>query len=234
MKFGMEQMEQVVPESSAGYFSLKDDNDSARIRILYETLNDVEGHTVHQVDMPNGFKKYVECLRPDKDAPFDTCPLCAAKNKAFMKMWIPIYNCDESEICMFERGKKFWTNTLYPSFVEHGTPFCSNIFTIIRHGKAGDMQNTTYELVHEGADDTTLDDFDEIPAPPDTLIQATEEQMINYLETGSFDEDEAPDISRRGNNRMSSASDEGVTRRGSSNSTSTAINRRGTTRPNMI
>lgn len=232
MKFGMEQMEQVVPESSAGYFSLKDDGDKARIRILYETLNDVEGHTVHQVEMSNGFKKYVECLRPDKDAPFDMCPLCYAKNKAFMKMWIPVYNCDENELCLFERGKKFWTSTLYPAFVEHGTPMCSNIFTIIRHGKAGDMKNTTYELIHEGSDDTTLDDFDELPALPETLMTATEEEMNRYLETGSFDEDEAPDISRRGN-RGSSDSDAGVTRRGSSGVSSTAV-RRGTTRPNMI
>jgi hypothetical protein len=97
--------------------------------------------------------------------------------------------------------------------VEKGKPFCGNVFTVERHGQAGDM-STTYECVWEGFDDTVLDDFDSIPDPHDNIIlKKTFEELQKFVETRTFDDDSTPDVFRRGSNTVAGASNEVATRR---------------------
>lgn len=205
MKFGMDDLEKYSPEGNTNYFSLKNDGDKAQVRIMYENINDVEGHCVHKVKQKNGQFTYVECLRNYED-PIDCCPLCASKvngdSKLMSRIWVPMYITEESRAVLWERGKSFWKDQLYPLMVEKGEPFCAHVFTVERHGAAGDIE-TTYELIDEGADHITLDDFDEIPDPVGTIIQEkTFEELERFVRTRSFDDNdsavpEAPDFPPR-------------------------------------
>lgn len=210
----------------AGYFSLKNDGDSCRVRVLYENINNVEGHCVHKVNLKNDGFRYVDCLREYSD-PLDACPLCSSKveadRKLITKIWVPLYKVDSGESVLWERGKQFWKNVLYPIMVEKGEPFCGHTFTIERHGAANDM-NTTYEFIDDGVDDTVLDDFDEIPNPVGTIIlQKTFEELEKFTETRSFDEADSDDIP-----------DIPIRRRGTTTESDDAPRRRGTTRPNIV
>ncbi len=226
MKFNMAaDAENYSPSTNTGYFSLKNDGDSARVRICYENINDVEGHCVHRVKTNNGFK-YVECLREYND-PLDMCPLCSSDNmedrKLLSKIWIPIYKLDDNEIVLWERGKQFWQKEFYPLMVEKGEPFCANVFTIVRHGEANNME-TTYEFISEGCDDTTLDDFEDIPSPTGTLVlEKTFEELESFLKTRSFD----------GEQKNSDTSDFPRRRTSTSNDVDSLPRRRGTSRPNI-
>lgn len=195
MKFTMDEIEKYSPDTKAGYFSLKNDGDTAKVVFLYNSINDVEGHCVHKVKLKNGFHTYVECLRNYED-PIECCPLCASKvegdSKLMTKLWIPMYVVantpdEEDRAVLWERGKNFWKDQLYPLMVEKGEPFCSNWFLIERHGEAGDIE-TTYEITHTGSNSITLDNFDEIPTPIGTIIQEkTFEELENFVKTRSFD-----------------------------------------------
>ena len=226
MKFNASaEIDNYSPETG-GYFTLKNDGDSCRVRVLYESLNDVDGHCVHKVNLKVGGFKYVDCLREYSD-PLDMCPLCSSKNeedrKLITKIWVPLYKVDSGEAVLWERGKAFCKNVLYPLMVEKGEPFCGHTFTIERHGAAGDT-NTTYEFIDNGVDDTVLDDFDEIPDPVGNLIvQKTYEELEKFIQTRSFDDsnDDIPDIPIR--------------KRGSSdNNNGSRPTRMGTTRPNIV
>lgn len=205
------------------FFTLKDDGDSCRIRILYETTADVDGRTIHRVETSPGKSRNIDCLRAHYDDPYDMCPLCTHPNESVrgtqFKMWIPVYSVDTEEVMLWDRSGKFWEKVLMPLMVKYGEPFCGNIFTVVRHGRAGDS-NTTYELIHEGVDETTLDDFDEIPSAEGVFfLEKTFDEMKKFVETGSFDGTngditDVPDIRRR------TSPNDGVQRR--------------TTRPNIV
>lgn len=224
MKFNMEKVEDFSPDKP-GFFTLKNDGDSARVRILYESIGDVDGHLVHRVKTRSGSYVYVDCLRQNYDDPFDLCPLCSSKNdehkKTIMKFWVPMYNLDKNEVVLWERGKAFWNNVLYPLMVEKGSPFCGHVFIVERHGEAKSME-TTYEFVEDGVDDTVLDDFESIPDALGTAIQdRTFEELENFVRTGDFDGKEAaPELPiRRRGSSPDSGNDDIPTRRGVSRPT---------------
>ena len=234
MKFTMDDFDNYSPDQ-VGYFSLKNDGDSCKCRILYETVNDFDGRCVHKVKTQSGQYKFVDCLRSYGD-PQDACPLCASKTlddrKLQSSLWLPIfrysvttksvYDSGEpvsdtkelNDIVLWQRGKAFWQKQLYPLMVEKGKPFCSNIFTIIRHGKAGDI-DTKYELVWEDADDTTLDDYDDIPNSDAVVLSKTFDELSKFVETRSFEEDSdnTNDFDRHTRNSVAGANESGVSRR---------------------
>ena len=213
------------------FFSLKKDGDSARVRILYENMDNIPSYGVHSVKKDGRYAS-INCLRDDYDDPADMCPFCACDNpdikKLSLTLWIPIYNVDTGDISLWQRSDKFYNNVILPLMVKHGEPFCGNIFTIVRHGEPGDF-NTRYDIIHESTDDAILDDFDEIPSPEGAfLFNYNEEEMKRFLETGSFEEAsvdgatvDIPDLKdRRRRTTDDSENSGGVSRR--------------TSRPNMV
>ena len=195
MNFGINDLEKMPSgnEQQFGYFSLKNDGDSARVRFLYETAEDVQGHGVHKVTFANGKFRYVACARQHYDDPSDMCPLCASWNaddkKIFKKIWIPLYDVDKGEILLWDRGITFLREQLYPLIqqkVTKQTPLCSYVFSIERHGAANSM-DTQYEIIEESCDDTRLDDFDEIPSPVGTIIlQKTYDELAYFVQNRTF------------------------------------------------
>lgn len=199
-RFSVADADKYGGQGGGGFFSLKNDKDVARVRFLYESIEDVEGLAVHQVEI-EGKKRYVNCIR-EYGQPMDTCPFCAAKMFTTAKYFVPVYNMDEDRVQTWERGKQFGAKLSsicgrYPNLVSH-------VFEIERNGKPGDT-STTYEIYPIGdADDSQLVDF-EIPEVLGGLVLDKDANEMNYfLDYGAFpDEDgntQAP-TGRRGSSQ---------------------------------
>lgn len=181
------------------YFSLKNDKDTARVRFLYEDARDIEGFSVHKVQV-DGRDRYVNCL-VDEGGSVADCPFCQARLPKFAKLFVPLYNEDTQQIQTWERGQKFYGTisglcARYPNIV-------SRTFDIERHGKPKDT-STTYDIYPVGdADGTTVQDIlddcgvEELNNPLGTIILTkTADEMQTYIDTGEFPSDNIP--TRRG------------------------------------
>lgn len=184
-------------QGGAGFFSLKDDGDTARVRFMYDGVDSIEAFAVHQIEGEDGRKRYVNCLRDYRD-PIDKCPFCRERKQTQVKLFIPVYNVDEDKVQIWERGKKFVQKmvSICSRYSNSDTPLCSHTFDIERSGKKGDT-STTYEIYPADKDNTTLEDLPEVPNPLGGLVlDKSAEDMDAFLETGYFppedDEDETP------------------------------------------
>lgn len=197
MRFTADNADKYGGQGGAGYFSLKNDKDTAKVRFMYNGIDDVEGYAVHTVEIDDK-KRYVNCLR-EYDQPTASCPFCKAKSPTMAKLFIPIYNLDENRTQYWERGKKFISKissicARYPNVVSH-------VFEIERNGKKGD-QTTTYEIYEVDKDETTLEDLPEISDPLGTVVlDKSADDMEFFLNNGYFppDGDDAP-VRRRNDN----------------------------------
>lgn len=191
--FTANEVEKYGGQGGGGYFSLKNDKDVARVRFMYNNIDDVTGYAVHEVELDNR-KRYVNCLRNYSD-PIDKCPFCAAKKFQAAKLFIPLYNIDDDQVQVWERGKKFFSKitsicSRYPNLVSH-------TFEIERNGKAGD-QTTTYEIYETGADNTTMEDLPEAPVILGKLVlDKSADDMQYYLDNGVFPAENSDDAPRR-------------------------------------
>ncbi len=192
-RFRADEADHYGGQGGAGYFSLKNDKDTARVRFMYDSVDDVEGYAVHQVEV-DGKKRYVNCLR-EYNEPISKCPFCEAKRFQTAKLFIPLYNEDEEKVQVWERGKKFFAKisslcSRYPNIV-------SQVFEIERNGKKGET-STTYEIYPVGQpDDTTLNDLPEVSDPIGSIIlDKSADDMAFYLENDYFppEGDEAEDM----------------------------------------
>lgn len=188
------------------YLSLKDDKDTCQCKILAESVDDIPIYAVHQVKI-DGVDREVSCLR-EKGDPLEVCPLCAAKDKVKIKIYIPLLTDDGVKVWV--RGKTFYGKL--DGIARRNQPFYAWNFEIERNGKAGD-QSTTYEIYPLG-DDESIEKFDDVL---DSLSEEeyaqyqnflskvvnewTEEQMDYYLSTGRDPNAEEPQA-RRGSRRV--------------------------------
>ena len=197
-RFNYQEADKYGGQGGAGYFSLKNDKDVATVRFMYNSIDDVEGYAVHQVEIDDK-KRYVNCLR-EYNEPKEKCPFCKANMFTTAKLFIPIYNVDQDRVQVWERGKKFISKissicARYPNVVSHK-------FVIERNGKAGDT-STTYEIYEVDKDDTSLEDLPEQNNVLGTLVlDKSADDMEFYLDNGYFtpDGDDVP--VRRGSNRQ--------------------------------
>lgn len=194
-KFNVSDAENYGGQGGGGFFSLKNDKEVAHVRFLYKGIDDVQGDSVHEIEL-DGKKRYVNCLREYGD-PVDSCPFCKAGMFVQVKYFVPIYNMDTDAIQTWERGKKFGSKltsmcSRYPNTVSH-------TFEIERNGKTGDTQ-TTYEIYETGeTPEVTMEEFD-VPDPLGTIIlDKSAEEMENFLQTGNFDGNGAPQRRSSGN-----------------------------------
>lgn len=180
-------------QGGAGYFSLKNDKDVARVRFMYNDIDDVQGYSVHQVEI-DGKKRWVNCLR-EYNQPIDTCPFCRAKMYTQAKLFVPIYNLDQDKVQIWERGKKFISKisslcARYPGVVSH-------VFEIERNGQKGDT-TTTYEIYEVDKDDTTLEDLPEVvDVLGGVVLEKDSDDMEFYIENGYFPPDDEAPVRRR-------------------------------------
>lgn len=196
-RFNVNDADKFGGQGGGGFFSLKNDNDVARVRILYDSIEDVDGLSVHQVDI-DGKKRYANCKREYGD-PVSSCPFCNSGMFTTVKFFIPLYDVDTQNVVFWERGKKFGAKisslcARYPHLYRHE-------FDIERHGKVGDTQ-TTYEIYEVGESDVNLEDFEVPKVLGGLVLDKSTDEMESYLSTGAFPEEggSAP-IRRRGDSR---------------------------------
>ena len=178
--------------SSSNFFSLKDDGDIARVRFMYNDLNDVTGYAVHEIEV-DGNKRYVNCLR-NYNEPKSKCPCCANDYMQKAKIYVPLYNVDTKEVQLWERGKKFLgkLQSICTRYARQDSPLVNHIFEIERNGKKGDQQ-TTYEVYEVGSDGTTLQDLPEVIEPlGNVILDKSYDELDSYVRTGSFATQQVP------------------------------------------
>lgn len=202
MRFRYNEADNYGSTGGSSFFTLRDDGDTARVRIMYNGIDDVEGLSVHEIQLGDK-KRYVNCIREYND-PIDMCPLCKANYKIQAKLFVPLYNEDTGETLVWERGKKFFGKisdlcTRYDNLV-------SRVFEIVRHGKPKDTQ-TTYEIWPVGDKDNTT--FDDLPEPVDVMkgivLDKTADDMEYFLRYGEFPDNSAPVREEAPRRRESSA-----------------------------
>ena len=186
-RFNANEVENYGGSGGAGYFSLKNDKDTAQVRFMYNSIDDVEGYAVHQVEVDDK-KRYVNCLR-EYNQPVSDCPFCEAKNFQLAKLFVPLYDIKDDKVKIWERGKKFFSK-IGSICARYSNPtVVSHIFEIERNGKPGD-QATTYEIYETDQDNTTMEDLPEQPELLGGLIlDKSKEEMQYYLDNGKFPSD---------------------------------------------
>lgn len=183
-RFSFEEAENYGAQKN-NYFSLKDDGDVAKIRFLYNDMNDIEGVAVHEIEV-NGKRMDVECLRSYNE-PVEKCPLCADGRKVNAKLFVPVYDEDSKESKIWTRGRTFFQKL--SSLCSHFNPLVSTVFEVERVGKKGDT-STTYETYNIKSDDAKIEDFPEIKAEGVTFQVKTADELNYFLDTGMFPQEE--------------------------------------------
>ena len=137
---------------SVGFFGLKNNKEEAIVRFAFNSLDDLEFVTVHNVSV-NGKYRKANCIRELSD-PVDKCPLCKAgmplQQRVFVKLiQYDLENRDTNgkptySAKVWERSAHF-AKTLQTFINEYGN-LSEYVFKIVRNGNAGDMK-TTYDIL---------------------------------------------------------------------------------------
>lgn len=185
-RFNATEIDNYGGSGKSTFFRLANDGDVERVRFMYNTAEDIVGYAIHEIE-EDGKKRYVNCLR-DYNEPKSKCPFCEAGNNQKAKLYIPLYIEDTGEVKLWERGKNYYKklSSICARYSSGDTPLVSHIFEIERNGEAGD-QHTTYEAYEVGCDKTKLEDLPEIPDVLGSIVlDKSEEEMRDYLDTGRF------------------------------------------------
>lgn len=186
-RFSFDQADNYGQQNAGSFFTLKDDNDTARVRFLYNGIEDIQGYAVHQVQIGDKMR-YVNCIR-DYNDPVDKCPLCQAQYKIIPKLFLKVFNEDSKETQIWERGKTYFQRMA--GLAAHYNPLVNEVIEIQRHGKKGDMK-TTYEFFPCENSPVNLDDY-ECAEPLGTIIlDKNADEMNEFLRSGDFPSDGAP------------------------------------------
>lgn len=170
--------------TTASYFSLKNDQDTAKVRFLYNSVEDIEGYSVHEIQI-DGKKRYVNCLRNYND-PVDVCPFCKNHMYAVPKLFIPLYNEDAGQVQVWERGKTFYQILAGTLSRVRNVPIVSQVFEIVRNGKAHST-STTYGIYADGQpDNARVEDYELPKILGSKVLDKTAQDMEDYLHNGEF------------------------------------------------
>ena len=195
-RFNVNDVDNYATGGSGSFFQLKDDGDMANVRFLYDQFEDVDGLSVHQVELPDGKHRYVNCLRSYND-PIDMCPLCAAKYKLMTKLFLKLYNIDANEVQVWERGKSFYNDL--KMVARKCDPLYTGVIEITRNGKKGD-KSTKYSMFIDEKSDFDIDSVETSDVLGTIVLDKTAEEMDYFLNTGVFPGD---DEAQKGNSRQS-------------------------------
>lgn len=181
-KIKIDEIENYQEKMQGGFFALKNDKDFAKVRFLYETMEDIPVYAVHEIEV-DGKKKYVNCLR-SFDEPVENCPLCMAKYKLFVKFFLQLFDETEEVVKVWDRGVT--VRGMLEGLCTRYNPLVSVPVEIERSGKAGDTK-TTYTPYPLAQDESTLESFPEKTELIGTLIlDKTVVELKYFLDHGAF------------------------------------------------
>lgn len=116
------------------WLSLKNDGDSAMVRILHKDADDFDVYEVHEVEI-DGFKTKVKCLG-------EGCPLCNALGNPKLRMFLQMIDLSDNSHKIWERGVQDIKALL--SEIEENGDLNRRQYKIKRNGVKGSTQ-TTYQ-----------------------------------------------------------------------------------------
>jgi len=97
-RFAVDQADKYGGQGGGGFFGIAEDKGVKQVRFMYNTVDDVEGMSVHKVAVgEEGKERYVNCLR-SYDDPLDVCPFCREHKQAQARLFIPVYNIEEDAV----------------------------------------------------------------------------------------------------------------------------------------
>ena len=143
------------------YFKLEP-GQSAMVRFLFNTLDDMIPEACHSVKGPNRqWPTDILCARESQDSPLSDCKYCAEGHNVVARYIIPMYNEDAKEIQYWVRSGNFEKKLAAHTEDFNGKqPISGQIFKMVRTGTG---TNTDYELISQGANDgKTVEQFGEI------------------------------------------------------------------------
>jgi hypothetical protein len=197
-------------QGGGGFFQINKDKGVKQVRFLYNSVDDIDGMSVHKIKI-DGKDRYVNCLREYND-PLDTCPFCRERIPVQARLLIPLYNIDDGEVQIWDRGKSMFENLIgvCRRATKKGGTIVSHIFEVERHGKPNDKK-TEYQIFDTDEDETELSEFELPKVLGGLVLDKTADDMEYFLENmdekrnGDFppsddEEDEEP-VRRRGSRR---------------------------------
>lgn len=206
-----DQMDNYSSNNDSEWLKLSDDGDVERVQFLYDKYEDLDTFAIHKVKLEgNQYDRMVNCIR-DYDDPLDMCPLCAAGYKVEPAMILSMWSHNDEKIKIWSRGKTF--RKVIESKFNRYPNLSSMVFEIERHGKKND-QKTTYELIP--MPDVEPYDVSDIERPEfigSVIIDASADDMVTFLDTGSFPQKNKNNDSDTGRRNRRSVEDEPVRRR---------------------
>jgi hypothetical protein len=124
------------------FFSLKDDGDSAKVRILHTDDQDLDLVLVHKVEV-DGKERWVECIAEENNG---VCPLCEKYGAPTLKLFIFLLDHADEKIKVWERGSTMIDFLI--GFIDKYGYMNNRDYEIVRHGKKNDNK-TSYQLFPE-------------------------------------------------------------------------------------
>ena len=180
---------------AVGFFSLKHDGDEAIVRILCDTIQDLDIMTVHPITVgqsafPN---REVSCLRTPHE-PLENCPLCNSGEKVKQRVYIKMLQYDpqtrEPSAVVWNRPAGAYVPKL-KSYIDNYGPLSQIMCKIIRHGSGLD---TTYDIIPNlNPQQYTLDayrldtsDFEDFKVLGRMVYDKTADEIVTFMQTGNF------------------------------------------------
>lgn len=182
---------------SVGFFSLKGDGDEAIVRIMCDSMSDLEIMTVHPITVgPSAFpNRQVNCLRDPRD-PLDMCPLCASGEKVRQKVFIKMIQYDpntkEPHAVVWDRVASVFAPKI-KSFLDNYGPLSHIMCKVIRHGTG---KSTQYDIVpninpqefNETNYPIPVDAFKDFKVLGRMVMDKNAEEILEFMRTGNFPE----------------------------------------------
>lgn len=182
---------------SVGFFSLKNDGDEAIVRIMCDSMSDLEIMTVHPITVgassfPN---RQVNCLRNPRD-PLEMCPLCAAGETVKQKVFIRMLQYDpvtkQPQAVVWDRVASVYAPKL-KSFLDNYGPLSHIMCKIIRHGTG---KSTQYDIIpninpmeyNETNYPIDRDAFKDFSVLGRMVMDKNAEEIMAFMEVGAFPE----------------------------------------------
>lgn len=173
-----------------GFFTLKD-GEEAIVRIMCDSINELDILTVHPITIGNSSfpNRQVNCLRDPRE-PLEQCPLCSAGNKVKQKVFIKMIRYDpvtgEPSAVVWDRPAYKLVPTIKKYIDEYG-PLSNIICKIARTGSKYDTVYNIIPNINPPINCVRVDNaFENFNVLGRMVYDKNAQEMITFMQTGNF------------------------------------------------
>lgn len=184
------------------FFALKD-GEEAVIRIMCDSTDDFDIRTVHNIVM-DGFQygRKMNCLRASISDPVDSCPLCAAGNPVYQKIYIKLIQYTTNENGQVVATPKIWERGVadrgfgaraLKAYMDNYGPLSDMVCKVIRKGQKLDTEYTFIPMLSPQVyrpdiylkDETLFNNYSPLGF---AILDKNADEYNEFLATGKFPE----------------------------------------------